>query len=277
MAPPVAPSAPKSHANSCAECRWYEAARAKTDYDPSLERLAPARNIPMMFSGAGAGAEDGADPQDDDGAFPEDNDEDDDYYECDHDDNDDPMHLREQLEPDDLWTELGSADRPKIVLAQPDAAASAAAAAASPKPAKEPLPVLQQMSLAGPAAARRAERTMAVHSATLNRLIQRLTPETGRPDRAFQAAFFMTYTKFTTTAAVVSKLLHRYFVPATESPPHRVLIRVCVLRALAALLVTHPRDLSPVDAKHIALLARGARSAGFSEDVESLEEAARVQ
>jgi len=313
----------------CAECRWRAIQEQLQTRSGTLQqdRLFPARSIPMMVAEAASGlagdscGSEAASDVGDDACFAASDD-----------------YLCAQLESDDLWDELCSADPPCVVYATSTAALTVIDA--SKTPATPPAAPRQQhpastalgddllQSPAGSSALARSssslsisERSTAappavqhplsaesvdaatgtgapgtsnsnnhtggahfkssglvVHAASLNRLIQLLTPENGRPDATFNSAFFMTYSRFTTTAVVVRKLLHRFlFIPASAPPPHRVLIRVGVLRALAALLASDQRDLSPADAKRIALLAREARAAGYQEDVDALEAAARTQ
>ena len=210
------------------------------------------------------------------------------------------IRLEDVLEPDDIWEELRSSpplltkiplsiDDPTSTVPNSITSTSASASAsigANPNNNTSSMGLRERRRaeakglrdaflLGDPSVLNRPRYS--VQQGSLNRLIQCLTPEDGRADPTYIAAFMMTYPRFTTTQTVVNKLIARYLAPKQEAPPRRVMVRTGVLTAVAALLLADPPDLSPADARRLALLVRRAWADGYEAECTAVADASRAQ
>jgi hypothetical protein len=74
-----------------------------------------------------------------------------------------------------------------------------------------------------------SESGAVLRAGTLNKLVERLTSETGI-DKAYEEAFVMTFQSFTTAEELLTKLIERFRVPPDreESIIRKIQMRVCL-------------------------------------------------
>eukprot|EP00002_Diphylleia_rotans_P020729 TRINITY_DN4023_c0_g1_i4.p1 TRINITY_DN4023_c0_g1~~TRINITY_DN4023_c0_g1_i4.p1 ORF type:complete len:1259 (+),score=339.80 TRINITY_DN4023_c0_g1_i4:62-3838(+) len=101
-----------------------------------------------------------------------------------------------------------------------------------------------------------------VKAATLNRLVEKLTP-TDNQDLIFMRAFLMTYRSFTTPHELLDKLFERYDA-SDKSPEMKVLINLRVTNALARFMDTHGDDLDDSVVNRIEEFVNHLKSQGSS-------------
>ena len=188
---PAPPPQPQPPVPACDACAWAHSAGLRARYRPEHERLWPGRVLP-----AGPGH---PSPTHDAAATAVDaadvaaalaEDE-----ETDEADKEEEEEEEEEIEEDDLWAELLGPTPPRV---RADTSAGAA--------------------------------VRGVQCASLNRLVEALAPASGAPDPQLCAVLEATYPRFTSTHALLRRLLRRYCVP---SAAEQALLAVAAAAAAA--------------------------------------------